>query len=367
MRPDARWQCDAIVMAYLPRFGGYVGMLDAMLGYPYFAFGNYGLLTTHLEPAKIPAVVADLPYYKNVPSLQMPADLTAIGPPYEDPAPPLAPRAEANWLHHIGALCYLQARASIAVSSGAAEDSYNVSLLAVRYTAEMFADIASFSKQGNCIFRCQQLIIHPVHAAIWLHARRFGAMLRARAAAGGPSLGVQLWTEIPAICDFLKETDISLYLTCSHGLGHSLAFLVADGIVTATEALDICSLASPVGVPVDALGACWSPCLNQSTTHTHPRPGLGVAPLASLPARLGRFSGRPQPGVGNSPHKLPTPAPPPRAAPRRTARTSSSAPTASCTSGRSRRRGSRRTPLARWGSERRATTRTRPTARRATT
>ena len=135
----------------------------------------------------------------------MPPFLTAAGPPIEDPEPPLAPRAEANWLHHLGGICYMDARRAIAARSGEPETSWNVSSLAVRYTAELFADLAHFSKQGVCLFRCQQLIIHPVHAAIWLHVRLFGAALQAEQARGGPSLGEALWSSVPALCGFLKS------------------------------------------------------------------------------------------------------------------------------------------------------------------
>ena len=180
----------------------------------------------------------------------MPPFLTAAGPPIEDPEPPLAPRAEANWLHPLGGICYMDARRAIAARSGEAETSWNVSSLAVRYTAELFADLAHFSKQGVCLFRCQQLIIHPVHAAIWLHVRLFGAALQAEQARGGPSLGEALWSSLPALCGFLKQTDVSLFLTCGHGLGHALAFLVADDVLTSHEALDVCASASPDGAAV---------------------------------------------------------------------------------------------------------------------
>lgn len=110
-----------------------------------------------VQASALPRVVLNVPYTRNVPTLQMPANLTCVGPPLRDPVPPLAPRAEANWIHHLGELVYLNERRVLAAESGANESGYNVSWRALRHVNEMFADIAQFSKQGTCLFRCQQL------------------------------------------------------------------------------------------------------------------------------------------------------------------------------------------------------------------
>lgn len=93
-------------------------------------------------------------------------------------------------------------------------------------------------------------LIHPVHSALWTFLRAFGPSMQAQAVAGGTAFSSVLWQMMGSLCAEMKASDMALYMTCAHGLGHSLAFLVSDGVTSIHGALDVCAEASPDGAMV---------------------------------------------------------------------------------------------------------------------
>ena len=82
------------------------------------------------------------------------------------------------------------------------------------------------------------MFVHGLHGVQWSY-------LKVQMERDHPTPTAALWDSVHYACDDVKEVDFSLYVSCAHGLGHSLVFYVSSGRANVSDAVAVCAHAAP--------------------------------------------------------------------------------------------------------------------------
>jgi hypothetical protein len=131
---------------------------------------------------------------------------------------------------------------SFELAGGGTSASQAANARAFKWSAELWLYLGHHSKQADLshpfLVNNDILNIHGLHGAMygWLKV----AMTR-----NYPKPTVALWDEIHTVCQHAIAVDFALYVSCAHGLGHSMAFYVSSRRATVSQAVAVCAHKAP--------------------------------------------------------------------------------------------------------------------------
>ena len=131
---------------------------------------------------------------------------------------------------------------SLEYAGGGANASNAANEKAFKHCAELWLYIGHHSKQGDTTDQLLKsnggLLIHGMHGATW-------ALVVVHMERDHPTPTTALWDLVNPACGAAQSVDFSLYVSCVHGLGHTLTFYFSSGRASVAESVGVCAHAAP--------------------------------------------------------------------------------------------------------------------------